>query len=155
MRYKVDDDAHANLQHEIGPLSALTRYFFDAVYAPRSAWSVLSWWESRRLTYNLAVGAAGLVTVGVVNLMGLIPVLGPPRPPGFPWEGAVVYALAANLAYSCGPAVDLLVRRLWGHSYAAVGPALFRYGFVFAVGLTLLPIPVILVAAVVRVLFGW
>jgi hypothetical protein len=53
-------------------VTALTRFFFDAVYAPRSAWSVVGWWERRRSTYNLVVGAAGLVTLTAVNLFSLL-----------------------------------------------------------------------------------
>jgi len=50
--------------------------------------------------------------------------------------------------------IDLLVRRRWGPSFAAVGPALFRYGFAFSVGLTLLPIPLVLIGWALRV-FTW
>ena len=36
--------------------------------------------------------------------------------------------------------------------YAPVGPALFRYGFAFSVGLTLLPIPLAILSWGVRLL---
>jgi hypothetical protein len=71
---------------------------------------------------------------------------------GFPVGGAVVYAVLANVCYSLGPIVDVFIRKRWGDDYHAVGPALFRYGFVFALGLTLLPIPLSTVGWVIRVL---
>jgi hypothetical protein len=51
-----------------------------------------------------------------------------------------VYALCANLCYSLGFAVELLLQQLWGDEVAPVGPTLFRHGLVFSVGLTLFPI---------------
>lgn len=70
----------------------------------------------------------------------------------FPWGIVVAYAILANVCYSAGPLVDLFIRRRWGDSYAAVGPTLFRYGFVFAIGLTLLPIPLVILQVVLRLL---
>jgi hypothetical protein len=52
----------------------------------------------------------------------------------------VAYAVLANIAYTLGPAADILLRRLFGDRGHVLGPVLFRYGFVFSVGLTLLPI---------------
>jgi hypothetical protein len=109
---------------------------------------VLPWWESRRPVFNLVVGAAGMLSISWVNLLTL---LAPPhRFAGIPWEGIGVYAVLANLCYSLGPILDFLVRRRWGPAYVAVGPALFRYGFVFSLGLTLLPIPVSFIAWLLR-----
>ena len=51
------------------------------------------------------------------------------------------------------PIVDAWVTRRWGRQYSAVGPALFRYGFVFAVGLTLLPVAVIGLGLLARLIF--
>ena len=127
-------------------MSALTRYFFDTVYYPRSTWHVVAWWERRRPSYNLAVGACGLVTLAVLALLGLLP----------PVAALAVlvpaYALAANVCYSAGALVDLLARRVGGPDWAPIGPTLFRYGFAFSVGLTLLPIPMGLVGRAVQLL---
>jgi hypothetical protein len=134
-------------------VSAVTRCFFTPVYEPHSSWSIVGWWERRRSIYNLAVGTAGLITLGSVSLTQLLP----PRVPhvvGFPLTGILVYGVLANIAYTFGPVVDVLVRRRWGDRVAVVGPALFRYGFVFAVGLTLLPVPLSVIGWVVRLLGG-
>lgn len=122
-------------------MSALTRYFFSPVYTPRSAWSILGWWERRRPAYNLVLAVAGVLSLGAQSLFTLLPPRSawPDVPLGL--VGVLAYAVLANLCYCAGPAVDVYIRRRWGSAYAAVGPTLFRYGFVFSVGLTLLPIP--------------
>ena len=116
-------------------MTALTRYFFDTVYFPRGSWSVVRWWEARRLAYNLAVGGAGVLTLGTATVLH--------GPPPVPEVGiaVVLYGLAANVCYSLGPLADLAARRWGGAAFAPIGPALLRHGFVFSVGLTLLPIP--------------
>ncbi|AHG93655.1 hypothetical protein J421_6120 (plasmid) [Gemmatirosa kalamazoonensis] len=127
-------------------MSALRRYFFDTVYYPRSAWRVVAWWERRRLSYNAAVGACGLLTLAVFAILGMLP----------PRAALVVvvpaYALAANVCYSLGALADLAARRVGGPDWAPIGPTLFRYGFVFSVGLTLLPIPVAMLGWLLRLL---
>lgn len=120
-------------------MTAIERYFVTPVYFPRHAWGVVSWCESRRPLFNVAVGGAGLLSW---------------RPP-FPWLPVLRYGLLANVGYSIGAPVDLLLRRLLGVRAAALGPALFRYGFVFSLGLTLLPIPLSALGWVARLLFRW
>jgi hypothetical protein len=127
-------------------VSAIEKYFFTPLYYPRSVWSVIRWWESRRPIYNLAVGASGLLTLGAVALLE----------PGSPFlflGGALVYGVMANVCYSLGPVGDLVLRRFLGDPAGAAGPALFRYGFAFSIGLTLLPIPLALLNRLVRLLF--
>ncbi|MGQ0539672.1 MAG: hypothetical protein ACT4R6_12030 [Gemmatimonadaceae bacterium] len=53
--------------------------------------------------------------------------------------GALMYGTAANLCYSAGWAAELVLRRWISDDTGALGAALFRYGFVFSLGLTLVP----------------
>jgi hypothetical protein len=62
--------------------------------------------------------------------------------PRFPWQPIAAYAIIANVCYSLGPVVDILVLRRWGSRYQSVGPTLFRYGLAFSIGLSLMPIAV-------------
>ncbi len=122
------------------PATAVEKYFFHPIYYPRSAWSVVRWWESRRLLFNASVGAAGLVTTGSAFLSAMLP----PHPMAAPVElvaPIVIYGVMANVCFSLGAPVDLLLRRILGDDAPAVGQALFRYGFAFSMGLTLLPVP--------------
>ncbi len=122
-------------------MSALTRFFFSPVYVPRSPWSIVGWWEQRRPVYNPVLALAGGLSLSAHSLFNSLPPrsASPDVPLGL--VGVVAYAVLANLCYTAGPAVDRYIRRRWGDQYAVVGPTLFRYGFVFSVGLTLLPIP--------------
>jgi hypothetical protein len=111
-------------------------------------WTVVNWWESRRAVFNLTVGAAGVLSLLLVNAFALLP----PHPAilRVPPLAILVYAVMANLCYTLGPIVDVAIHRRWGPTYAAIGPTIFRYGFVFSLGLTLLPIPLAVLSWVVR-----
>jgi len=132
-------------------VNAIDRYFFSPLYVPRSAWNVIEWWESRRALYNVCVGAAGLLTLTTASLTMHLPPAVPHA--GVPWPAVGVYALLANVCYSFGAPIDLFLRRFIGPHAAVSGPVLFRYGFVFSLGLTLLPIPLFMAGWVIR-LFG-
>ena len=56
------------------------------------------------------------------------------------WPGIVAYGVLANLFYSLGFATEAAMQRAWHEETPRVGPALFRQGLVFSVGLTLFPI---------------
>lgn len=133
-------------------MTAIEKYFFTPIYYPHGAWSVVRWWESRRPLFNLCVGAAGMLTLGAATFFALLP----PHPVhiAFPWIGILVYGAMANVCYSLGAPADLLLRRLLGERAAAAGPVLFRYGFVFSLGLTLLPIPLVALGWILRWLIG-
>jgi hypothetical protein len=133
-------------------MNALEKYFFTPIYYPRSMWSVLGWWESRRPLYNVAVGAAGVATILAATAIELLPPDG--SPVLIPWavlaRGVLAYGVLANVCYSLGAPADVLLRRVLGDRAAAVGPVLFRYGFAFSLGLTLLPIPFFLLGRLIR-----
>lgn len=129
-------------------MTALTRILFPLPDYRRTPWTLLRWWESRRLTYNLFVGGAGAVSLAVMALVSSLP----PRAPGlgFVWWGVLIYGVAANVGYSMGWLAEVGMRVLWKDEAPLAGPALFRQGLSFAVGLTLLPIPLAIVSWVAR-----
>jgi hypothetical protein len=132
-------------------MTAVEKYFFTPLYHPRSWWSVLGWWEARRPLFNLWVGGAGLMSLGIVTILTHLP----PRPLAFavPWRVVLAYGILANLCYTLGPVTDILLRRMLGPRAPAIGPVLFRYGFVFSVGLTVLPVLLAGLGWLARVLF--
>jgi hypothetical protein len=131
-------------------MSAITQFFFRAPYHAPSTWTIIRWWESRRLAYNLSVGAAGVLSLAMVALADILPPH--PKAPGIPWAGMLVYGILANVFFCFGPVADAYLCRRWGPNFAQTGPTLFRYGFVFAVGLTLLPIPLSLIGWLLKFL---
>jgi hypothetical protein len=61
-----------------------------------------------------------------------------------------LYALMANLFYTFGAPADLFLRRVLKDHGGPVAQAVFRYGVAFAVGLTLLPIPLMAMGWVLK-----
>jgi hypothetical protein len=119
-------------------VSALTRVLFPAPAEVRTTAAIFRWWESRRLTFNLAVGATGLVTLAAIEAIAMLPPLSTSIP--VVWPGIVAYGVFANLFYSLGFVTEAAMQRAWHDETPRVGPALFRQGLVFSVGLTLFPV---------------
>ncbi|MGE0556372.1 MAG: hypothetical protein AB7R55_23335 [Gemmatimonadales bacterium] len=136
------------MELEASPDTALGRTFFTPLYRPAGAREVFRWWEARRPLFNLCIGVTGLVSIGVVNALLLLS----GRSLGFPLIGVLAFGLLANLCYTAGPIVDLLFRRHLGTRGAAVAPVMLRYGFVFSIGLSLLPIPVATIGFLLSIL---
>jgi hypothetical protein len=102
------------------------------------------------LTYNAIVGATGVVTLLAVHaiLFSTRFLLQPT-----PWLVSLAYGVAANVCYSFGPAIELALQRWLGRQTYGLGPALFRHGLVFSVGLTIFPIGLAIVARVADVFY--
>ena len=135
-------------------MSQLVDFFYPLPASRRTAGAVIPWWESRRMAFNLIVGAAGCATVALTTLMLSLPGnFGGGSPPlEFLLGGSVVYGILANLCYCLGPITELTMYRLWGSEAPRAGPALFRQGLIFSVGLTLFPIVLVGLGTVARFL---
>lgn len=120
----------------------------------RTPFTLLRWWESRRLLYNQIVGGTGLATLGGLWVLSALPPISEPMPLGFAAAGAMVYGILANLCYTMGWGVELGARLLWGRDAPDLGPVLFRQGLIFSVGLTVLPLFVMTLAWVVQVVLA-
>ena len=130
-------------------MTSLANFLFPAP-ASRSVGAIWRWWEARRLSYNLIVGSAGLVTLSVAQV--IIWVM--PDGGGFPWQPVVAFGVLANVCYSLGPIVEASAHKLWGRTVLPVGPSLFRMGLTFSVGLALLPLLILTIFMLVRILIG-
>lgn len=137
----------------------LQRLLFEPTIV-RSPLRVVHWWESRRPAYNLIVGGTGLATLVYVNALELALGQGwfavPWGGPGSTVQmiGIGVYALMANVCYTMGWVVENLVERWLKKPIYGLGPALFRYGLAFSVGLTVLPAVMITAVNVLGRLFA-
>jgi hypothetical protein len=140
----VESDLPALLDDDTASGSAARRFLFRETGQVESPAEVVGWWEKRRLAYNAAVGAAGLTSLVAIHAAI-------PGPGGPPLVAIAMYALAANVMYTGGWMAELaLLRPLFGRRTPVVGATLFRYGFAFAVGLTLIPVPVAVTSLVFR-----
>ncbi len=124
-------------------MSALTRFFFRNEVTCRTPTEVIGWWESRRMAYNVTIGATGLFTLAAVHLIARIP----PFSEAIPIEPTLIipaiYGFFANIFYTGGWMAELWIRNTLGREMEPVGPTLFRYGFAFSIGLTLFPVAII------------
>ncbi len=135
-------------------MSQFVDFFYPLPARRRTAAAVFLWWEVRRPAYNLIVGGVGCATIATTTLLLSLPGgFGGGHPPlGLLLGGAVVYGFLANLCYFLGPLSELAMYRLWGDEAPRAGPALFRQGLIFSVGLTLFPIALTGLAALARLL---
>lgn len=128
-------------------MHSLTEFLFPEP-APRTVPGIIKWWEKRRLFYNVAVGSAGLATMipatAVVSILEGRLVLEP-------WIGALAFGVMANVCYCLGPTIEILITKIWGRTVLPTGPALYRMGLTFSVGLALLPMLLVFFAALIRI----
>ena len=130
-------------------MAAITTLLFPEPTLRRSPGAVIAWWERRRPLYNLVVGATGIVTMSMLSVaLGPVILVEPGT-----WIGISAYALAANLCYTAGAPIELVLQRWLGRETYGLGPALFRYGLVYSVGLTLFPLALGAFAVVAKLLF--
>lgn len=129
-------------------MTMLGDMLYPAAAERRTTASLLVWWESRRMLFNGIVGGTGLFTLLVIRLIAFVP---PGVPFMFDWRPIVAFGVLANVCYTFGWAVESAAQRIWGDKCPTLGPALFRQGLAFSVGLTLLPILLVSIAWVVRV----
>jgi hypothetical protein len=119
--------------------SNLRSLLFRDSYRVESPSEIVQWWERRRIPFNIAVGATGLVSLTFLGVLGSI---GPNAHNQMlpPVIAVFIYGAIANIAYTSGWVAELLLRPLLGPQTGTVGATLFRYGLAFSVGITALPI---------------
>ena len=128
-----------------------------------SAMDIVFWWEARRPAFNLLVGVTGILTCIAIVAIGLAfdQLHGPdpelmllPDPPIFAIVGVIGYGIAANICYTGGWIVELLVRWTWPEESHQLATLSFTLGLVVAVLVTLLPIPLFAAMALLILLVG-
>lgn len=117
----------------VNSISQMMKPLFTAPsYEFRTIPSIIAWWESRRIAYNIIVGTAGCVTGFFMHVLGFASInslIG----------GAIAYGIMANICYTSGWMAELTARWLWKEKAENFGPILLSLGLIFSVLLTLLP----------------
>lgn len=129
-------------------MNTITHFLFPAP-AERSPAAIFMWWESRRLGYNAVMGVTGIFSLGIMAAFASLPP-GPGTLPPLPL--VIVYAIAANVFYGLGPLVECALEMIWPRKVLPVGPALFRMGLTFSVGLNFMAVMIMGWDWVIRVL---
>jgi hypothetical protein len=140
-------------------LEVLTRWrLFRRARRPERTWDVIVWWESRRIPYNLIVGATGVASAIVMLLTGLVTehvvgdAIGVPESPLFAIFAVIIYGIMANICFTGGWILELLSHRIWGARAEAFGEIAFTWGTLCSVLLTLIPAALTVVFGAYRVI---
>ena len=110
-----------------------------------SARSVIGWWETRRIPFNLIVGSAGILSciiIGIVALGSSLLFESDFGSPGYPFLtlfAILIYGIMANICFTGGWLLELLLRRIWPSETDKFAILSFSAGLVFSVLLTLAP----------------
>jgi hypothetical protein len=126
-----------------------------------TSWAVIGWWEARRLPFNLLVGATGVATIVAILAVAWVSErtlgipIGWPDPPFFAILGVFAFGFGANVCYTGGWIVELIVRKTWPNQAADIGPISFALGLGLAVLVTLSPVVLISAAAILEGLAQW
>jgi hypothetical protein len=105
----------------------------ETFYKMNSTRDVVVWWEIRRIPYDLALLAVGLVSVFAIEWIGgrLVPVGEDFVEPLILLFGVIAYAILANVCYSLGWITELIWKPGGTSERLAIRARLFRNGFCF------------------------
>jgi hypothetical protein len=144
---------HLYVSYAIGnpvPTKQILNRFFELLILGRptelkSAREIIGWWEIQRITYNLVLGIVGLVSALVVICISIASYeiyksdFGMPDPPLFALIGVIIYGFLANVFYTGGWVLELLVHVIWPNQSNNFGNRAYFYGFIFSIILTISP----------------
>lgn len=140
------------------PIAMLTRLrLFRRTQPTQTDWEIIAWWESRRIPYNLIVGATGIVSCAIVLLTALVTekLFGEPiglsGSPLFEILAVVIYAIMANVCFTGGWILEVLSRRIWDDRAEAFGEIAFTWGTLGSIVLTLIPAAVITAVGIYKI----
>jgi hypothetical protein len=134
-------------------------WLFARSTQPLDRLQVIGWWETRRLAWNLIVGALGatgvviMIVVALSSQRAIGTPIGMPDPPVLVILGAVAFGILANICYTGGWIAELLVRPVLGPERArASGETNFVVGLGFSIILTLVPATLTVLVATIAIL---
>ena len=128
-------------------------WLFALPAEPRTAWSIILWWEVRRVPYNLIVCGVGLLSL--VAFLALIGHCGHLEPGEDAFEPILLFLglIAANVCYSAGWVTELALRR--GDPLGpSIAPQLLRWGLGFSLIVVMLPTILWAITCIARAVSG-
>jgi len=108
--------------------------------APLAGWGIVRWWEYRRLHYNGAMLAVGVVVVTLLWVISMLGELDMSAPPIFFVFEIIVYAFFANVCYNGGWILDLAWKEPDADAAARRRRGFFIAGLIFSCLITTLPL---------------
>ena len=114
-------------------------WFFNASSGERSALQIISWWEIRRIPFNILIG-----TIGIISLILLFKFVGESET-AHPGEDIVepisllLTPIAINFCYTFGWIGEIAFSRIWKVDDPKLGTKLLRTGTGITLVFILLP----------------
>jgi hypothetical protein len=118
---------------------------------------IISWWEKRRVWFNLIIGVTGILSCvimfGLVSLMTQIY----PKKDWFgdqwwPLFGIPLYGIMANVCYTLGWIAEIIAVKYWQERSRYFGQISFSLGLFFSILLTLVPAMICFVLTIVFII---
>ncbi len=128
-----------------------TSRLFHVTDTERPWYSVIAWWELRRIPYNLIVGGAGTVAVMLVWLFVFLPPKDTRPETGVELLSVIIFGFTANAAYTLGWLVELTARTVSPARARGLGPRLLRLGIKLSLALVALPACAYLLMWILRI----
>ena len=113
----------------------LTQWLFAPPKEPISPWSIVKWWEFRRIPYNFIVGGCSLFSLLVMFVCERLQ----PGKGGGSYLLVFIAPLAANLCYTGGWLVEVPLRLCFRQMGGRQTVRLFRLGLGLSLAIAVLP----------------
>ncbi|TGD58140.1 hypothetical protein [Flavobacterium humi] len=107
----------------------------------RDSFQIISWWELRRILYNLIVLVCGIASMSLTSLL----VNAPPGQDMVEPFAIMGFGIACNLGYTLGWLTELFVK-----NDPAYGPKMFKTGLYFTLFFIFLPLAIHIVMCFAR-----
>ncbi len=134
-----EGESHFPLSPKPSAVREFLNWFFAVPSGKRTMWTIIAWWEVRRIVYNLIVGSVGIVSLLLFfYFITHSTTLGPGEDAIEPM-GVVAVPVLLNIGYSGGVFLEILLSWRNPEQTREVGPNLLRAGFYFSLGVVLLP----------------
>ncbi len=114
----------------------------------KQPYDAIAWWEVRRIPYNLALFATGLLSLSLIEWVGSYYVASGEDviEPILLIIASVSYGIAANIFYTLGWITEILWSEGKTDLTQPLRAKIFCMGLIFSIALTLLPAILILMA---------
>ena len=121
---------------------------------PRSFWSVIIWWERRRLAYNAVVLGIGFVSYVIFLCVMSLPGMLKPGEDAVEPLAVMAAPILFNIAYCAGPVTENIVGLFTRYRNRPLGPSLMMLGVSFSLILVGLPTFVSVLGLMARAMGG-
>ncbi len=117
----------------------LRQWLFSVSEEDQSPWRIITWWEKRRIPYNLIIGALGFISLLLFFLF--ITKSGELKPGEDAVEPMALFMapIFMNIGYTLGWFVEVMLRIFQRKKFRRISRELFQVGLFLSVAVVILP----------------